>query len=145
MNHHTGFEVILLIKQLITSVHHLTTLSLTFPPHTKPPMPKIRASGQKPDMFEIVTTQTQRGKQVTHVPVKDSTPLASPSHSVSPPKKWAWSPGVHQPDNDNDGVADPISKRSRTAGKVHTTFDMIQSSSETLLQTQNEFLGEYLN
>jgi hypothetical protein len=125
MNRRTGFEVILLIKRSITSVHLLTTLSLTFPPHTKPPMPKIRDSGQKPDMFEIVTTQTRRGKRVAHVPVKDSTPLSSPSRSVSPTKKRAWSPGVHQPDNDNDVVADPISKRSRTAGKVRTTFDVI--------------------
>jgi hypothetical protein len=89
-------------------------------------MPNIRDSGQKPDMFEISTTQTQRGKRVTHVPVKDLTPLSSPSRSVSLTKKRAWSPaGVHQPDNYYDVVADPISKCSRTAGKVRTTFDMI--------------------
>ncbi|KIM71637.1 hypothetical protein PILCRDRAFT_16878 [Piloderma croceum F 1598] len=91
-------------------------------------MPKIRDSGQKLDIFEIATTQTRRGKRVTHVPVKDSTPLPSPSRSVSPTKKCAWSPGVHEPDNDYEFVTDPISKRSRTAGK-----------------TQNEFLEEYLS
>jgi len=87
-------------------------------------MPKIRDSRQKPDIFEIGTTQTQQGKQVTHVPVKDSSPLPSPSHSVSPAKKHAWSPGVNEPSND-DFVMDPISKHFRTAGKVHMNFDIM--------------------
>ena|ERR1700733_1472924 len=125
MNCRTGFEVPLLIKQSIPSFHFLITLYTTLPPHIYLSMPKIRDSGQKPDIFEIATTQTRRGKRVTHVPVKDSTPLPSPSRSGSPTKKRAWSPGVHEPDNDYDSPTDPISKRSRTSGKVHMTLDMI--------------------
>jgi len=88
-------------------------------------MPKIRDSGQKPDLFEIATTQTRRGKRVTHVPVKDPTPLPSPSRSSSPTKKRAWSPGVHEPDNDHGSFTDPTPKRSRTAGKVRINLHMI--------------------
>ncbi len=81
-------------------------------------MPKIRDSGQKPNIFEVAVTQTRRGKRITHVPVKDPISLPSPSRTASPSKKRAWSPGAHEPDVAYDSVADPTPKRSRTSGKV---------------------------
>ena len=81
-------------------------------------MPKIRDSGQKPDLFEVTTVQTRRGQRIIHAPVKDSQPLPSPSRSVSPSKKRARSPGVLESDNYNHSATDQIPKRSRTIGKV---------------------------
>jgi hypothetical protein len=80
-------------------------------------MPKIRDSKPKPDLFEVTTTQTRRGKRVAHIPVKDLQPSPAPSRSTSPSKKRAWSPGVPELDNDNSET-DKIPKRSRTVGKV---------------------------
>ena len=88
------------------------------PAYNSLPMPKIRDSGQKPDFFEVATVQTRRGKWIAHVPVKDSQPLPSPSRSVSPSKKRAWSPGVLQSDDYNHSATDQMPKRSRTIGKV---------------------------
>lgn len=82
-------------------------------------MPKIRDSRQKPDIFEITTTHTQQGSRVAHVPVKDSQPSPSPSHSASPSKKRAWSPGVLIADDDYNVSTDQIPKCPKTVGKVH--------------------------
>ena len=81
-------------------------------------MPKIRDSAQKPDILEVTTIQTRRGKRVAHVPVKDSQPLPSPSHSASPSKKRAWSPGVLPAYEDDNLATHQIPKRSKTIGKV---------------------------
>lgn len=85
-------------------------------------MPKIRDSGQKPDLFEVTTVQTRRGKRIAHVPVKDSEPLPSPSRSVSPSKKRARSPGILESDDYNNSAVDQIPKRSRTIGKVSVSI-----------------------
>ena len=83
-------------------------------------MPKIRDSGSKPDIFETATTQTRRGKKITHVPVKDSQSSPAASWNVSPSKKRALSPGGpdFDDDYDDDYRTDQVPKRSRTSGKV---------------------------
>ena len=143
MNLCTGFTNCIIATSTYRSYTFHTTLTL----YSYPSMPKIRDSGPKSDTFEIATTQTRRGKRVTHVPVKDSPPSPSPSRSISlsPTKKRAWSPGAHAFNNDYDIVMDPISKRSRTGRKVCKNFHRIRLLSDYLLQTQNEFLQEYLS
>jgi len=84
-------------------------------------MPKIRASGSKPDIFEVTTTQTRRGKKITHVLVKDSQLSPTPSRTASPSKKRALSPGEPEFNNndDDDSYNHQVPpKRSRTSGKV---------------------------
>ena len=82
-------------------------------------MPRIRDSGSKPDVFEVTTTQTRRGKKITHVPVKDSQPSPAPSRNASPSKKRALSPeGLEFNDDYDDGPTNQVPKRSRTSGKV---------------------------
>ena len=124
----------------LTPFHHLSALS-----HI--PMPKIRDSGLKPNLFEVATTQTRRGKRITHVPVKDTQPSPAPSRSVSPLKKRALSPETLEFVNDDDDPREQVPKRSRTAGKVSTPRSLPGTylSSARYLQTQNEFLKEYLN
>ena len=107
-------------------------------------MPKIKNSKSKPDLFEVMTTQTRWGKRITCVPVKDSQPSPAPSRSASPLKKWARSPGVPEL-NDNSNM-DQVPKHSRTVGKVHITAHVnFLQLDKGLLQTQNEFLKEYLS
>jgi hypothetical protein len=110
-------------------------------------MPKIRDSGLKPDLFEVATTQTRRGKRITHVLVKDTQPSPASSCSVSPSKKRALSPETLEFINDDDDPREQVPKRSRTAGKVSTPHSLPGTylSSARYLQTQNEFLKEYLN
>ena len=138
-------EVIPLINRSITTLHLLAKLHAVIDLYTNPSMPKIRDSGPKPDIYEVVTTHTRRGKRITHAAVKDSTPLPSSSRTSSPTKKRAWSPGVQQPDIDQGSFTDPTYKRSRTSGKVRMNRNMILLSSDNYCQTQNEFLREYLN
>jgi hypothetical protein len=108
-------------------------------------MPKIRDSGLKPDLFEVVTTQTRRGKRIKHVPVKDMQPSPAPSRSASPSKKRALSPEILEFNNEVDYPEEQVPKRSRTAGKVRIQIPGIYISSAMYHQTQNEFLEEYLN
>jgi len=81
-------------------------------------MPKIRDSGQKPDLFEVTTTQTRQGKRLSHIPVKDSQLLPSTLRSTSPSKKRALSPEVFVADDDDNVATDQTPKRSKTVGKV---------------------------
>ena len=82
-------------------------------------MPKIRDSGSKSDIFETATTQTRRGRMITHVPVKDSQPSPAASRNASPSKKRALSPGgLDLNDDDDDSRTYQVPKRSRTSGKV---------------------------
>jgi hypothetical protein len=109
-------------------------------------MPKIRDSGSKPDIFEAVTTQTRRGKKITHVAVSDSQPSPAPSRTASPSKKRALSPGVPDFNNDyEDFSTDQLPKRSRTSGKVGIHIHGVSDRLNECLQTQNEFLQEYLD
>lgn len=139
MHHCTDLEVTHLINRSITSLHRLATLYTTITPYIYPSMPKIRDSGQKPDEFEVATTQTRRGKQITHVPVKDSTPLPSPSRNASPSKKRAWSPGAHEPDIAYDSGMDPTPKRSRTSGKVCINVQIIHCHLTTVFRHRTSF------
>jgi len=79
-------------------------------------MPKIRDLGSKPNIFETATTQTQRGKKIIHVPVKDSQLSPAASCNVSPSKKWALSPGGL--DFNDDYRTDQVPKQSGMSGKV---------------------------
>lgn len=82
-------------------------------------MPKVRDSGPKPDIFEVTSTQTRRGKKIVHAPVKNSEPSPAPSRTASPSKKRALSPGDLDFDNDYDNnPTDQVPKRSRISGKV---------------------------
>jgi hypothetical protein len=109
-------------------------------------MPKIRDSGAKPDLFEVTTTQTRRGKKITHVPVKDSQPSPAPSRNASPSKKRALSPGRPEVNNDYDEfTTDQVPKRPRTSGKVSIHIPKASNSLDRSRQTQNEFLQEYLD
>jgi len=108
-------------------------------------MPKIRDSKPKPDVFEVTTTQTRRGRRVTQVPVDDLQPLSSPSRTGSPSKKRARSPGVLEQDDYDNSATDQMPKRSRTAGKVCGHYDIHVLLSDKRQQTQNEFLREYLS
>ena len=72
----------------------------------------------KPDIFEVTTIQTRRGRQIKQIPIKDAEPTSSPTRSASPSKKWPLSPGVHEHDDYNKSTMDQIPKHSRTAGKV---------------------------
>jgi hypothetical protein len=83
-------------------------------------MQKIRDSGSKPNIFETATTQTRRGKKITHVPVKDSQLSPAASRNASPSKKQALSPGGPNFNDDyyDDYRTDQVPKLSRTSGKV---------------------------
>ena len=100
--------------KMIPLVTYLKLLSIPAA-YTTCSMPKIRDSGSKPDIFEVMTLNTQRGKRVKYVPVKE--PLLIPYPSASPLKKWAWSPEVVE-NYGNDSPTDQLPKRSKTAGKV---------------------------
>jgi hypothetical protein len=126
MNHQTGVDIIPLINRSITTSHLLAKLHTVIHLYTNPSMPKIRDSGQKPDVCEVITTQTRQGKRITHAAMKDLTPpLPSSSHTSSPTKKHAWSPGVHEPNIDQGFFTDPTYKRSRTSRKVHMSHHII--------------------
>jgi hypothetical protein len=73
-------------------------------------MPKIRDSGLKPDLFEIVTTQTRQGKRIKHVPVNDMQPLPVPSRNASPLKKRALSPEILEFNNEVDDPGEQVPK-----------------------------------
>ena len=87
-------------------------------------MPKIRDTDPKPDIFEVTTIQTRRGRRITQVPVKDAEPLSSPTRTASPTKKRFWSPGVPQHDDGDNSVLYQMPKRPRTFGKVHQDADV---------------------
>ena len=90
----------------------------TLPPHTTYSMPKIRDSRSKPDIFEVSTVETRRGKKLAHVPVKELVSLPVPSPTSSPSKKRTWSPEVVEHGGDDGSTTDQIPKRSRTSRKV---------------------------
>ena len=113
MNHQSGVEDVKLIS--LSNYSHLLS---TLPAHTTYSMPKIRDSGSKPDIFEVSTVQTRRGKKLAHVLVKELVSLPVPSPTSSPSKKWTWSPEVVENGGDDSSTVDQIPKRSRTSGKV---------------------------
>ena len=85
-------------------------------------MGKLRDSKPKPDIFEVTTIQTRRGRRITQIPIKDTEPTSSPTRSASPSKKRPLSPGVREHDDYNNSTTDQIPKRSRTVGKVRRKF-----------------------
>jgi hypothetical protein len=87
---------------LFKGVNGLHSVTHIVPPFFVHNMPKIRDSGSKVDIFEVTTTQTQQGKKVTHVPVKDSQPSPAPSRTASSSKKRALSPGEPEFNNNDD-------------------------------------------
>ena len=114
MYRHIGVRCVTLILLIVTYLQSLSIIcALTF--HS---MPKFKDSGSKPDLYEVMTIQTQRGKRITHAPVKDSLTLSTPSPGTSPSKKRAWSSEVVENDNYDNITTDQILKRSRNTGKV---------------------------
>ena len=132
-------------KNINTRFHLSPPSATAIPVSDNPSMPKIRDSKPKPDTFEVTTTQTRRGRRITQVPVNDPPPLSSPSRTGSPSKKRAWSPGVLEYDDYDNSATDQMPKRSRTAGKVGKNVRVYELSLDKCLQTQNEFLREYLS
>jgi hypothetical protein len=132
-------------KNIETDLHLSPPCTTTISASDNPSMPKIRDSKPKHDTFEVTTTQTRRGRRITQVPVDDSQPLSSPSRTGSPSKKRAWSPGGLEHDDYDGSTADQMPKRSRTAGKVCGHLNIRILLSDKRLQTQNEFLREYLS
>jgi len=120
----------------------------TFPrPNSFHAMGKLKTSGRgrKSRVFEAATVHTRRGEKLVNIEVQSSPTPQSLSRNASPSKKRVWSPGISQDNNDDELPSMQPPKRSRKSGKVVICVTISQQHSHTFIQTQNEFLEDYLS
>lgn len=89
-------------------------------------------SANKARQFEPRVVQTRRGPQLQDRAV--ASPQSPSSRNSSPSKKRQFSPGILDPDHDNDGhdQSFQLPKRSRKSGKV---FKLLGNVPLTVLTT----------
>ena len=81
-------------------------------------MPKLRDSSGKPNILKVARKQTQRGPQITMVPINDGHPTASRNQTPLPSKKRSLSPMLLDVDNAEVYEMEEISHQSRATRKV---------------------------
>lgn len=108
-------------------------------------MGKLRKSAPatKTRIFEATTRHTRRGPRIVNVPVHESQTPHARSRTTSPSKKRTWSPDTY--DDECGSPTDPDPKRSRHSGKVRPAITILPHILNTILQTQNDYLREYLD
>lgn len=109
-------------------------------------MGKLRKPGPatKTRIFEATTRQTRRGPRLINVPVQIPQTPQTKSRTSSPSKKRAWSPDAFQGDYEHEQSSDPDPKRSRHTGKVRHNLEIPAHLFNSIQQTQNDYLRQYL-